>query len=77
MTKNVGTADKIVRVVVSLGLATAAYKSAGLLAVVLWIFAAVILLTALLGWCWLYALLGIRTSGAGAKPADPGADKPQ
>ena len=75
--KNVGTADRTIRVVVSLGLAAAAYKSAGLLAVVLGFFACMMLLTAVLGWCGLYTLLGINTACAIDKPADTGGNKPQ
>lgn len=70
LTKNVGTADRVVRVVVSLGLAFGAYKSAGVLAVILWVFAAGVMFTALAGWCWLYALLGMSTC------ADCKTDKP-
>lgn len=75
--KNVGVADRVVRVAVSLGLALAAYNSAGPLAVVLWVFAVMMALTALTGWCWLYALLGINTACAAGKPGDPGENKPK
>ena len=77
LTKNVGTTDKVVRVCVSLGLAFAAYKSAGVMAIILWAFAAVMMVTALTGWCGLYTLLGISTTCKTGKPAAPPENKPQ
>jgi len=78
LTKNVGTADRVIRIVVSLGLAFGAYNSAGVLAIVLWVLAAVVMATALIGWCWLYALLGLSTCGdcKTSSPAAPPGNKP-
>ena len=78
LTKNVGTVDRVIRIGVTLGLAFGAYKSEGALAIVLWVFAAVLLLTALIGWCWLYALLGLSTCAECKTdgPAEPPANKP-
>lgn len=77
--KNVGKTDKIIRVIVSLALAFAAYKSTGVLAIVLGVFAAVMMFTAVSGWCWLYALLGISSCATcnTDKPAAPPENKPQ
>ncbi|GAA4791610.1 DUF2892 domain-containing protein [Lysobacter hankyongensis] len=60
MQKNVGSADKIVRIVLGLGLLSllflleAPMKYLGLIGVVP-------LLTSLMGWCPLYTLLGMNT----------------
>jgi len=78
LTKNVGTADRVIRICVSLGLAFGAYKSAGVPAIVLWVLAAVVMATALIGWCWLYALLGLSTCAECKTdgPAAPPGNKP-
>jgi Protein of unknown function (DUF2892) len=60
MNKNVGSADKIVRIVLGLGLLSllflldAPMKYFGLIGIVP-------LFTALMGWCPLYTLLGVNT----------------
>jgi hypothetical protein len=60
MQKNVGSADKIVRIVLGLGLLgllfvlEAPMKYLGLIGIVP-------LLTSLMGWCPLYTLLGVNT----------------
>ena len=60
MNKNVGSADRIVRIVLGLGLLSllfvleAPMKYVGLIGIVP-------LLTALMGWCPLYSLLGMNT----------------
>ncbi len=60
MQKNVGSADKIVRIVLGLGLLSllflleAPMKYLGLIGIVP-------LLTSLMGWCPLYTLLGMNT----------------
>ena len=80
ITKNVGTADKVVRVVVGAGLAFAAYKASGALAVILGVLAAGAIITALTGWCGLYTLLGISTACAACgtdKPPSAPENKPQ
>ncbi|HSJ22412.1 MAG TPA: DUF2892 domain-containing protein [Nocardioidaceae bacterium] len=65
MTRNVGTVDRAVRTVVGLGLAVWAFSigvasAAGIALVVV---AAVLLVTAAVGFCPLYRLLGISTNG--------------
>lgn len=60
MTKNVGTIDRILRIVVGLALiALAATGTVGLWGYI----GAVPLVAALLGWCPAYTLLGINTCG--------------
>jgi len=56
--KNVGTTDRVIRVIIGLGLIGFAWSS------VLWwlaVIGAAVLVTGLVGWCGLYALLGIST----------------
>ena len=61
MSKNMGTADRVIRVIIGLVLIamyfmypTAGYRWAFLLGIIP-------LATGLIGWCGLYSLLGIRT----------------
>lgn len=56
--KNVGTTDRVIRVIIGLGLIGFAWSS------MMWwvaVIGAVVLVTGLVGWCGLYALLGIST----------------
>ncbi len=62
ITKNVGNMDRAVRMIAALGLGYAAYRSAGVIAIILGAVALAVLGTALAGWCWLYTLLGVSTS---------------
>ncbi len=61
ITKNVGNADRIIRIVVGLALFFAAYSTGGAAAIVLAIAGVIALATGLIGWCGLYTLLGINT----------------
>jgi hypothetical protein len=67
MQTNVGTADKIIRVVIGIALLTYAYLGQGQAR---WIglIGIVPILTVLVSFCPLYALLGVKTSPTGAKP---------
>jgi hypothetical protein len=63
MSKNIGTTDRALRVVVSLVLG---YLSLGGILTGTWatvalVFAVALLATAVVGWCGLYKVLGIRT----------------
>lgn len=64
MIKNMGTADKAIRVLVALAIAIAYFAGilSGTTAVVLLVLAAVFLLTSLIGFCPLYLPFGIRTN---------------
>lgn len=74
MHKNVGSIDRTVRIIIAvlLGILVAAKVVTGTLAVVLAVVAVIALFTGLVGWCGLYAVLGINTckcceSGSGGK----------
>jgi len=69
MKRNVGGADRIVRGVLGVVLAYAAATVGGPWAWIAGVGAAVMLGTALVGSCPLYALLGITTCPAGARTA--------
>ncbi|MFN2114248.1 MAG: DUF2892 domain-containing protein [Anaerolineae bacterium] len=64
MTKNVGNVDKIIRIVLGLVLLGAAIfmDLSTTLQVILFVVAAIALITGLLGTCPLYSLLGFSTS---------------
>lgn len=63
--ENVGPIDRIVRVVLGIGLVAVAVGGsvAGLLLAVVWIVAAIALVTGAIGFCPLYFVLGISTAG--------------
>jgi hypothetical protein len=64
MTKNVGTLDRILRFiaagVIAILLLTGMLTT-GWLKIILLIFAIIFVFTGIIGWCGLYALLGIST----------------
>jgi hypothetical protein len=64
MARNIGTADRIVRIVAALGLSLLIYLGdlAGLVAIVAGIIAAYLLVSGLLARCIIYKLVGIDTS---------------
>lgn len=62
--KNVGSADKMIRIVVAVVLAVIAYMYAAELGVWVWAVAAVAVIalgTALLNFCPLYSIIGVKT----------------
>ena len=63
MKKNLGTADKIIRVIIAvvIGLLYFTNVIAGTLGIVLLVIAGVFLLTSIVGFCPLYAPFGINT----------------
>lgn len=63
MKKNMGTADKVIRVLVALVIAVLVYAEVltGTLAIVLLVLAGIFVLTSLLGFCPLYLPFGIST----------------
>jgi ABC-type Co2+ transport system permease subunit len=65
MKKNMGTADRMIRVIVALVIVVLLVTKTltGTLALILGILAAVFLLTSAIGFCPLYVLLGISTCG--------------
>jgi len=63
MQKNVGTADRIVRIVLAALIAAllATKVVTGTIAVILAIAAVILLFTGFIGWCGLYTVFGINT----------------
>jgi hypothetical protein len=63
MTKNMGTADRVVRVLIALAIAVLYFtgKISGTVAIVLEIVAIAFLVTSLVGWCPSYVPFGLST----------------
>jgi hypothetical protein len=74
MTKNMGTADRVVRTLIALAVAVLYFtgRISGTLAIVLGIVAIAFVLTSLVGWCPTYLPFGLSTrkpsSGASTTP---------
>lgn len=64
MSTNVGTPDRIIRLVVAVLAVFGALSTSGVVSIVLWIVAALMVLTAAVGMCPLYRLFGINTCKA-------------
>lgn len=65
MKKNMGSADKIIRILIAIAV-TALYftgKIPGVLGIILIALAVIFVITSLLGFCPLYLPFGIRTTG--------------
>ena len=71
MTKNMGTADRVIRTLLALAIAVLyfTHKISGTLAIVLGILAGAFLVSSLLSWCPSYPLLGISTRKPPAGPS--------
>lgn len=69
MTKNMGTADRVIRLLAAIGVAVLYLTGSisGILAIVLGVVAVVFLATSLVGFCPAYVPLGISTRGHGAE----------
>jgi hypothetical protein len=61
MKPNEGKTDRIIRAVLGIMLGIVSFYLTGTLQTVGWIFAIILILTALVGFCGLYALFGINT----------------
>ncbi|MFO7246950.1 MAG: DUF2892 domain-containing protein [Thermaerobacter sp.] len=61
MPTNVGRADRIIRLIIAVAAAFAGFRLGGTVGYVLYAVAALMLVTAALGWCGIYALLGLST----------------
>lgn len=63
MKKNVGTADKVIRIIIALIIAALFYFEVitGTLGIVLLVFAGILVLTSFISFCGLYTLFGINT----------------
>lgn len=73
MTRNVGTVDRAARAVVGLGALVWAFSTGmtSALGIVLLVVAAVLLVTAAVGFCPLYRLLGLSTDSTREHDAKP------
>jgi hypothetical protein len=72
MTKNMGTADRAIRIVVALVIAVLYFRGSisGTLAIVLGIVAVAFVVTSFLGWCPTYLPFGLSTrKPAGGPPS--------
>jgi DUF2892 family protein len=69
MTKNMGTADRVIRILAAIGIAMLYFTGSigGVLAIVLGVVGIVFLATSLVGFCPAYVPLGISTRGHGAE----------
>lgn len=63
ITKNIGSTDKIIRVVIAIILGALYFTGSvtGVLGIVLLVVAVMLILTSLIGFCGIYKLLGIKT----------------
>jgi thiamine transporter ThiT len=63
MTKNMGTVDRSIRILIALGIAALYFTGhiGGTLGIILGVVAIVFLLTSFIGWCPAYITLGIST----------------
>ena len=61
MQHNTGTADRIARVVLAIAFAVGGALAGGTLGIILFVLAAVMLVTAAVGFCPLYRLVGVDT----------------
>lgn len=66
MVTNVGRTDRIARLVVAVLAVIGALFTSGAVAVVLWIVAAILAITAIVGYCPLYSVLRMNTNRTGA-----------
>ena len=64
MARNVGPEDRVVRIVVALGLAVLAYLQVlpGLATIVMWVLAAYLLISGILARCVIYKMIDVDTS---------------
>jgi hypothetical protein len=61
ITKNEGALDRIIRAILGVGAGIGAIFTTGILQIALGIISAALIITAITGFCGLYALLGINT----------------
>jgi hypothetical protein len=72
MTKNMGTTDSVIRILVAIGIAALYFtgRISGTLAIILGIVAVVFLVTSLMGWCPGYLPFGLSTRKKPPRPSD-------
>jgi hypothetical protein len=64
-TKNIGKSERVLRFIIGLILLIIGYQVAGISRFLAYFVGALMLLTSLLGWCFLYGLLGFSSRGKG------------
>ena len=71
MTKNMGTVDRGIRILVALAVAVIYFTGtiSSTLAIVLGVVAIVFVLTSFVGWCPIYALVGLSTCKGPSGPS--------
>ncbi|MGZ5285626.1 MAG: YgaP family membrane protein [Flavisolibacter sp.] len=69
MKKNMGTLDRVLRTLAALAVLWFYYMGmiSGLTAIILFVVAAIFLLTSIVGFCPLYSLLGVNSCGSKTK----------
>jgi len=73
MTKNMGTADRAIRILIALAIAVLYFTHtiSGMLAIVLEIVAIAFIVTSLIGWCPSYVPFGLSTRKPPTGPSSP------
>lgn len=61
MKTNESNVDRIIRFIIAIAALIAALATSGALSIVLWVVSAIMLITALIGFCPLYRVFGIST----------------
>ncbi|MCA9638111.1 MAG: DUF2892 domain-containing protein [Myxococcales bacterium] len=69
MTTNEGSIDRIIRILVGAGAGYGAFATSGALAIVLGVVAGIMVVTAALGFCPIYRLIGVSTCPRRQTPA--------
>ncbi len=61
MSKNTSTTDRIIRLIIAVVSGIGASLGSGVVSIVLWVVSVIMLVTAAIGFCPLYRVLGINT----------------
>lgn len=59
--KNIGKKDQLIRYIAGVVLIIVGFLLQGIISLVLFILATIIILTGIIGWCGLYTILGVNT----------------
>jgi uncharacterized membrane protein YkgB len=70
MTKNMGSADRLIRTIIAVGVAVLYFTGviSGTLAIILGIVAVAFLVTSFVGWCPAYLPFGLSTKSGASEP---------
>lgn len=61
ITRNIGGLDRVIRIMVGLGLGYVAFITGGIAGAIMGVAAGLSLVTGIIGWCGIYMLLGVKT----------------